>query len=73
VLLRSGGSFTLSDEQYDRLREELNWQGSGFPTLRRYEVGFVSASIAYARGEEIVTDEEYEAGLYKSKEGEAVC
>lgn len=23
----NGGSFTLTDEQYDRLREELNWQG----------------------------------------------
>jgi len=56
----NGGSFTLSDEQYDRLREELNWQGSGFPTLRRYEVQFVEASIAYARGEPVVTDEEYE-------------
>lgn len=56
----NGGSFTLSDEDYDRIREELNWQGSGFPTLRRYEVSFVSAAISYARGEPIVTDEEYE-------------
>ena len=23
----NGGSFTLSDAEYDRLREELNWQG----------------------------------------------
>jgi hypothetical protein len=56
----NGGSFTLSDEDYDRLREELNWQGSGFPTLRRYEVQFVEASIAFARGEPVVSDEEYE-------------
>ena len=56
----NGGAFTLSDEDYDRLREELNWQGSGFPTLRRYEVSFVSAAISYARGEPVVTDEEYE-------------
>ena len=52
----NGGSFTISDEDYDRLREELNWQGSGFPTLRRYEVSFVSAAISYARGEPVVTD-----------------
>ena len=56
----NGGSFTLSDEEYDRLRDELNWQGSGFPTLRRYEVSFVSAAISYARGEPVVTDAEYE-------------
>lgn len=56
----NGGKFTLSDAEYDRLREELNWQGSGFPTLRRYEVAFVEASIAYARGESIVSDAEYE-------------
>ena len=56
----NGGDFTITDEQYDRLREELNWQGSGFPTLRRYEVQFVEAAISYARGEPVVTDAEYE-------------
>lgn len=56
----NGGTFTLSDNDYDRLRDELNWQGSGFPTLRRYEVSFVSAAISYARGEPIVSDTEYE-------------
>ena len=29
------GKFTLSDAQYDRIREELNWQGSGFPAEKR--------------------------------------
>jgi len=54
------GKFTLSDAQYDRIREELNWQGSGFPTLRRDEIQFVQAAIAYSRGEKIMGDEEYE-------------
>mmetsp|Transcript_17643 Transcript_17643/g.21155 ORF Transcript_17643/g.21155 Transcript_17643/m.21155 type:complete len:353 (-) Transcript_17643:717-1775(-) len=54
------GKFNLTDEQYDELREELNWQGSGFPTLRRHEVEFVEASIAYARGEPCVSDKKYE-------------
>lgn len=53
------GEFTLSDEDYDRLKEELAWQGSGFPTLKRSEVKFVEASIAYARGEPIITDSEW--------------
>ena len=55
-----GGKFTLTDEQYDRLREELNWQGSGFPTLRRYEIEFVQAAISYSRGEAVVDDAKYE-------------
>ena len=56
----NGGQFTLSDEDYDRLREELNWQGSGFPTLRRYEIEFVQAAISYSRGEPVVDDAKYE-------------
>lgn len=56
----NGGQFTLSDEDYDRLREELNWQGSGFPTLRRYEIEFVQAAISYSRGEPVVDDGKYE-------------
>ena len=56
----NGGKFTLNDEDYDRLREELNWQGSGFPTLRRYEIEFVQAAISYSRGDPIVDDEKYE-------------
>lgn len=49
----------LSDEQYDKLRQELQWQGSGFPTLTRSEVDFVKASLAYWRGEPVATDEEW--------------
>jgi len=55
----NGGEFTLADEDYDRVREELNWQGSGFPTLRRYEVEFVQAAISYARGEPVISDQQY--------------
>ena len=51
------GKFTLSDGQYDRIREELNWQGSGFPTLRRDEIQFVQAAMAYSRGEKIMGDD----------------
>ncbi|CAK0883636.1 unnamed protein product [Prorocentrum cordatum] len=54
------GTQLLSDEQYNKLKEELAWQGSGFPQLRREEVEFVKASLAYHRGEPIATDEEWE-------------
>lgn len=49
----------LSDEQYDKLRQELQWQGSGFPTLSRTEVDFVKASLAYWRGEPVASDAEW--------------
>eukprot|EP00746_Dinoflagellata_sp_MGD_P136766 gnl/MRDRNA2_/MRDRNA2_70641_c0_seq1.p1 gnl/MRDRNA2_/MRDRNA2_70641_c0~~gnl/MRDRNA2_/MRDRNA2_70641_c0_seq1.p1 ORF type:complete len:606 (+),score=96.22 gnl/MRDRNA2_/MRDRNA2_70641_c0_seq1:132-1949(+) len=54
------GKTTLSDDQFDQLKMELNWQGSGFPTLRRSEIKFVEAALAYARGQPILNDEEYE-------------
>lgn len=54
------GQFNLSDEDFDRLKDELNWQGSGFPTLHREEIEFVEASIAYARGQPVVSDEQYD-------------
>jgi len=49
----------LTDEQYDKLRNELYWQGSGFPTLRSYEVQFVKAALAYWRGEAVLSDEKW--------------
>lgn len=55
------GTQLLSDGQYKKLKEELQFQGSGFPTLRSYEVDFVKASLAYWRGEPVVDDEEWNA------------
>jgi hypothetical protein len=52
--------FPLSDEVYDKLKEELAWQGSQFPQLKRYEVEFVEASLSYAKGEPIMSDADYE-------------
>mmetsp|Transcript_75876 Transcript_75876/g.201593 ORF Transcript_75876/g.201593 Transcript_75876/m.201593 type:complete len:699 (-) Transcript_75876:177-2273(-) len=51
----------LTDTQYDKLRQELQWQGSGFPTLRQTEVEFVKATLSYWRGEPVATDEEWKA------------
>lgn len=56
----NGGPNKLTDEEFDRIKTELCWQGSGFPTLRRYEVEFVEASLSYYRGEPVVSDEKYE-------------
>jgi len=49
----------LSDEQYNKLKSELQWQASGFPSLSKTEVEFVKASIAYWRGEPVMSDEDW--------------
>eukprot|EP00242_Pyramimonas_sp_CCMP2087_P017736 CAMPEP_0198211576 /NCGR_PEP_ID=MMETSP1445-20131203/24524_1 /TAXON_ID=36898 /ORGANISM="Pyramimonas sp., Strain CCMP2087" /LENGTH=334 /DNA_ID=CAMNT_0043885851 /DNA_START=49 /DNA_END=1053 /DNA_ORIENTATION=+ len=54
------GKFTLSDGDFDRLKDELYWQGSGFPMLRRVEIDFVEAALAYARGEPVISDADYD-------------
>ena len=55
------GKAILTDDEFDRLRMELNWQGSGFPTLHRDEIRFVEAVLASYRGEPIMSDAEYDA------------
>lgn len=49
----------LNDAQYDKLKQELAWQASGFPTLRRYEIDFVKASLSYWQGKPLFSDEEW--------------
>eukprot|EP00448_Togula_jolla_P008447 CAMPEP_0170612786 /NCGR_PEP_ID=MMETSP0224-20130122/23912_1 /TAXON_ID=285029 /ORGANISM="Togula jolla, Strain CCCM 725" /LENGTH=587 /DNA_ID=CAMNT_0010938319 /DNA_START=31 /DNA_END=1795 /DNA_ORIENTATION=- len=53
------GQQLLTDDQYNKLKQELEWQASGFPTLRRYEIDFVKASLSYWRGEPVFSDEEW--------------
>eukprot|EP00931_Biecheleriopsis_adriatica_P019891 TRINITY_DN13431_c0_g2_i1.p1 TRINITY_DN13431_c0_g2~~TRINITY_DN13431_c0_g2_i1.p1 ORF type:complete len:555 (+),score=102.87 TRINITY_DN13431_c0_g2_i1:73-1737(+) len=50
----------LSDDQYDKLKMELEWEGSGFPFLRSYEIKFVKASLSYWRGKPKFSDEEWQ-------------
>eukprot|EP00471_Norrisiella_sphaerica_P005029 CAMPEP_0184486916 /NCGR_PEP_ID=MMETSP0113_2-20130426/8789_1 /TAXON_ID=91329 /ORGANISM="Norrisiella sphaerica, Strain BC52" /LENGTH=492 /DNA_ID=CAMNT_0026868995 /DNA_START=250 /DNA_END=1728 /DNA_ORIENTATION=+ len=64
----NGGKWKLSDAEFDRIKSELCWQGSGFPTLRRWEVEFVQAALSYYRGEPVVSDEKYEALKQKVRE-----
>jgi len=64
----NGGKALLSDEEFDRIKTELCWQGSGFPTLRRWEVEFVQAALSYYRGEPVVSNEKYEELKQKVKD-----
>merc|ERR1719161_1075975 len=53
-------NMTISNEQFDALKKELDSRGSGFPSLRRDDVKFVEAYLANSRGEPILSDDEYE-------------
>eukprot|EP00434_Breviolum_minutum_P022378 symbB.v1.2.019752.t1/scaffold1581.1/size110566/2 len=54
------GTQLLSDRQFEKLKEELTWQGSGFPALRRDEIEFVKATLSYHRGEALYTNEQWD-------------
>eukprot|EP00746_Dinoflagellata_sp_MGD_P024655 gnl/MRDRNA2_/MRDRNA2_157906_c0_seq1.p1 gnl/MRDRNA2_/MRDRNA2_157906_c0~~gnl/MRDRNA2_/MRDRNA2_157906_c0_seq1.p1 ORF type:complete len:287 (+),score=33.68 gnl/MRDRNA2_/MRDRNA2_157906_c0_seq1:53-913(+) len=54
------GRQTLTNEEFDRLKMELYWQGSCVPNLRRYEIQFTKALLAYACGKPLLSIPEYE-------------
>jgi len=54
------GKSTLPDDQFDRLREDLAWEGSLLVNLKREETLFMNAAIAYRKGTPIISDTEYD-------------
>lgn len=53
---------TMSDSEFDALKEELTWQGSEVTSLSRDEIRFLDAARAYERGETgFMSDEDYDA------------
>jgi len=55
------GKPTMSDEEFQLLKEELLWNGSKVPILDKKEMQFLEASIAYSKGQPILSDEEYDS------------
>ena len=55
------GKSTLPDDQFDRLREDLAWEGSVMVNMNREETLFMNAVIAYKKGKPIISDAEYDA------------
>lgn len=55
------GKTTLSNEEFDALKEELTWQGSDVVTLSRDEYLFVDAARAYEEGTPVMPDDEFDA------------
>jgi len=54
------GKPTMSDEEFELLKEELLWNGSKVPILDKNEQRFLEASIAYSQGQPIMSDTEYD-------------
>lgn len=55
------GSCSLSDEQFDKLKEDLTWEGSDKISLNRNETTFLNALMAYNKGSPIMKDAEFDA------------
>jgi len=54
------GKSNLPNEQFDRLKSDLSWEGSALVTLNRNETKFLDAKIAYSKGTPNLTDKEFD-------------
>ena len=55
-----GGNTSLSDDQFNRLKEDLSWEGSALVTLNRNETLFMNAIQAWNKGKPIISDSEFD-------------
>lgn len=54
------GKTSLTDEQFNQLKDDLSWEGSVFVTLNRNETLFINAIQAYNKGKPILTDPQFD-------------
>ncbi|XP_050229603.1 PGR5-like protein 1A, chloroplastic [Mercurialis annua] len=54
------GKATMSNEEFDNLKEELMWEGSSVVMLSSDEQKFLEASMAYVSGNPILNDKEFD-------------
>jgi len=54
------GKQILDDKQFNRLREDLTWEGSVLVTLSRNETLFVNAIQSYNKGTPVLTDSQFD-------------
>ncbi|KMZ68199.1 ferredoxin-plastoquinone reductase, PGR5-like protein 1, chloroplastic [Zostera marina] len=67
------GAATMSNEEFDNLKEELMWEGSSVVMLSKEEQRFLEASMAYVSGKPILTDEEFDnLKLTLKREGSSI-
>jgi hypothetical protein len=61
------GKASISDEEFDLLKDELLWSGSKVAILSSDEKRFLEASIAYNKGKPIMSNEDYDVLKTKLK------
>jgi len=54
------GKTSLSDEQFNQLKDDLSWEGSVLVTLNRNETLFINAVQAYNKGKPILTNPQFD-------------
>jgi len=64
----ASGKQTLSDEDFDLLKEDLVWNGSDIAVANRQEAKFLAAVEAYLKGAPIMDDAEFDALKLELKE-----
>ncbi len=64
----NSSSSSLSDDQFNRLKEDLAWEGSALVTLSRDELLFVEAVQQYKKGKPMLSDKEFDELKAKLRE-----
>mmetsp|Transcript_39383 Transcript_39383/g.113216 ORF Transcript_39383/g.113216 Transcript_39383/m.113216 type:complete len:331 (+) Transcript_39383:106-1098(+) len=62
------GRQLLADEDFDKLKEDLQWNGSPVVVLNRDEAKYLAAMEAYLKGSPILSDSEFDALKRQLKE-----
>lgn len=62
------GRQLLSDDDFDLLKADLQWNGSPKANLNRKEAKYIQAMQAYVKGEAIISDEEFDTLKRELKE-----
>lgn len=62
------GRQLLSDEEFDLLKADLQWNGSAVGVLNRKEAKYLAAMQGYLKGEPILSDEEFDSLKKELKE-----
>ena len=55
------GRQLLSDNDFDKLKEDLSWNGSNVVSLNRDEAKYLASMEAYLKGTPILSDAEFDA------------
>merc|ERR1711924_228139 len=55
------GTASMSDEEFDNLKEELMWEGSSVVIMDSDEQRFLEATEAYFAGEPVLSDADFDA------------